>query len=90
MKIRLVFFFALLIISACRTNSGPADSITVSAAASLKDAFNEIGSLYKTKTGREVNFNFAASGVLQRQIETGAPIDVDTPADLEALEALEQ
>jgi len=76
MKIRLVFFFALLIISACRTNSGPADSITVSAAASLKDAFNEIGSLYKTKTGREVNFNFAASGVLQRQIETGAPIDV--------------
>ena len=66
----------IIAICGCRTNSESANSITVSAAASLKDAFNEIGSLYKTKMGKEVSFNFAASGVLQRQIETGAPIDV--------------
>ena len=88
MKIRLVFIFALLIISACRTNSGPTDGITVSAAASLKDAFNEIGLLYKIKTGGRVNFNFASSGVLQRQIEGGAPIDVFASAAEEQMNDL--
>ncbi|HEY8563308.1 MAG TPA: molybdate ABC transporter substrate-binding protein [Pyrinomonadaceae bacterium] len=52
------------------------ESLTVSAAVSLRDAFNEIGELYKSKTGKTVSFNFGASGALQRQIETGAPVDV--------------
>lgn len=51
-------------------------NLTVSAAVSLKDAFNEIGTLYKAKTGKVISFNFGASGALQKQIETGAPVDV--------------
>jgi molybdate transport system substrate-binding protein len=50
--------------------------IIVSAAASLRDAFMEIGAIYEKQTGVKPNFNFAASGVLQQQIESGAPVDV--------------
>jgi molybdate transport system substrate-binding protein len=51
--------------------------ITVSAAISLKNAFEEIGKFYEIKhKGTKVNFNFGASGVLVRQIEGGAPVDV--------------
>ena len=32
--------------------------------------------MYKQRTGRDVTFNFGSSGVLQKQIETGAPADV--------------
>ena len=58
------------------SNSMKNENLTVSAAVSLKEAFSEIGELYKAKTGRSVNFNFGASGILQNQIETGAPVDV--------------
>jgi molybdate transport system substrate-binding protein len=51
--------------------------LTVSAAISLKNAFEEIGKLYEIKhKGTKVNFNFGASGDLVRQIEGGAPVDV--------------
>ncbi len=63
-------------------------ALTVSAAVSLKDAFNEIGALYKLKTGRNVNFNFGASGALQKQIETGAPVDVFASAGGQQMDAL--
>jgi molybdate transport system substrate-binding protein len=77
MKISLLLILLLLIICGCQTRAPLSDdNLTISAAASLKDAFNERGSLYKSKTGRTVNFNFGSSGVLQKQIETGAPIDI--------------
>jgi molybdate transport system substrate-binding protein len=51
--------------------------ITVSAAISLKNAFEDIGKLYEAKyKGVKVTFNFGASGDLVRQIEGGAPVDV--------------
>ena len=79
-----VICLCTIFIGGCRTGSSGAndgaalnnEGLTVSAAVSLKDAFNEIGEIYKSKTGRTVSFNFGASGVLQRQIETGAPVDV--------------
>ncbi len=51
--------------------------IIVSAAISLKNAFEEIGKLFESKyKGVKVSFNFGASGDLVRQIEGGAPVDV--------------
>jgi molybdate transport system substrate-binding protein len=50
--------------------------ITVSAAISLKNAFQEIGRLYEKKNGSKILFNFGASGDLMRQIDGGAPVDV--------------
>ncbi|WP_026573635.1 molybdate ABC transporter substrate-binding protein [Bacillus sp. UNC438CL73TsuS30] len=51
--------------------------LTVSAAASLQNALNDI----KTKFEKEhpnivINYNFGASGALQQQISQGAPVDL--------------
>ena len=50
--------------------------ITVSAAMSLKNAFEEIGKLYESKTKTACVFNFGASGDLLKQIAGGAPVDI--------------
>lgn len=65
-----------------------AKEITVSAAVSLKDAFNEIATEFKTRTGTTVTFNFGASGALQRQIEAGAPVDVFASAGARQMDEL--
>ena len=55
----------------------PPEEITVSAAISLKNAFDELGKLYEAKhKGTRVIFNYGASGALIAQIEGGAPVDV--------------
>ena len=68
-----------------------ADEVLVSAAASLTDAFKEIGAAYsQAAPGTIVRFNFGASGALQRQIVQGAPVDVfasAAPKEMDALQA---
>lgn len=97
MKQRLILILSILIfaLTGCRTNSPTANNatqnqtyITISAAVSLKDAFNEIAELYKSKTGKTVNFNFGASGTLQKQIETGAPVDLFASAGEKQMDEL--
>ncbi|MBP1762577.1 MAG: modA2 [Firmicutes bacterium] len=51
--------------------------LTISAAASLKDAMSEIKTLYaKEKPKTNLNINFGGSGALQQQIEQGADVDL--------------
>lgn len=57
------------------------DALVVSAAASLTDAFKELGKGFEAETGTKVVFNFAASGNLLQQISKGAPADVFASAD---------
>ena len=52
------------------------EELTVSAAISLKNAFEEIGRLYQAEQGVKVTFNVGASGDLLRQIAGEAPVDV--------------
>lgn len=60
----------------------PKGEITVSAAASLTEAFTEIGAKFERKhEGTDVTFNFDASSALVLQIEGGAPADVLASAD---------
>ena len=67
--------------------AGAAQQITVSAAASLTDAFKELGPKFEaTRPGSSVRFNFAASGVLLQQIAQGAPVDVFASADQETMD----
>ncbi|MGE0126538.1 MAG: molybdate ABC transporter substrate-binding protein [Blastocatellales bacterium] len=77
---------------ACRQSTNreqrAGSEITVSAAASLRDAFGEIGKRYEAATGARVNFNFGASGALQKQIESGAPVDVFASAGIPQMDAL--
>ena len=55
----------------------PTSTILVAAAASLQKAFQEVTPIYtKANPNQIVNYNFAASGVLEQQIAQGAPVDV--------------
>lgn len=64
--------------------------IIVSAAASLKNAFEELAPIYEKQAGVKPAFNFAASGVLQQQIETGAPADVFASAAQKQMDDLQK
>lgn len=64
------------------------NELTVSAAVSLKDAFNEIAELSEQRNGMKIHFNYGASGALQKQIETGAPADVFASAGAKQMDEL--
>lgn len=65
-------------------------SITVSAAISLKDALDQIGTAYeRAHPGANIAFNYAGSGTLQHQIEQGAPVDVFFSAAEKQINTLE-
>jgi molybdate transport system substrate-binding protein len=67
--------------------SGPAlaqeKTLTVFAAASMKNALDDINAAFLKATGTKVVASYAASSALARQIEQGAPADVFASADLE-------
>ena len=80
-----------LLITACSdgASSGSAapQVITVSAAASLTDAFTEIGAAYSAShSGVDVRFNFGGSSTLAEQINAGAPVDVFAAASDRAMQ----
>jgi len=62
-------------------------SLTVFAAASLTDAFNEIASVLTDRTpGLSITFNFGGSQALVTQLEQGAAADVFASANLRQME----
>ncbi len=64
-------------------------SITVSAAASLTEAFTKIGTDFEKRNRRTtVTFNFGSSSTLVTQINGGAPADVFASADLTNMDRL--
>ena len=58
------------------------------AAASLREALEEIATSYERASGDDVVFSFGASSLLARQIEAGAPADVFLSADEAKMNAL--
>jgi molybdate transport system substrate-binding protein len=63
--------------------------LTVSAAASLREAFEEIGAQFEAEhDGTSVAFTFDSSGTLATQIREGAPADVFASADQETMHDL--
>ena len=68
-----------------------AAEITVSAAASLTNAFKDIGQAYEASyPGSKVLLNFGASGALLQQMAKGAPVDVFASADQETMDQARQ
>lgn len=64
-----------------------ADTIAVSAAASLTNAYTELGKAFEAKNPEhKVEFNFGASGTLLQQILQGAPVDVFASADQQTMD----
>ena len=75
---------ALLVVSSFAASAA---DLTVSAAASLTNAFKELGPMFEAQNaGTVVVFNFAASDALLAQIAKGAPADVFASADQEAMD----
>src|SRR5437016_2525880 len=60
-----------------------AQEVTVFAAASLKNALDEVDRAFREKTGMKVVASYAASSALIKQIENGAPADVFASADVD-------
>ncbi len=76
-----LFAATVLMTGTAQAQNAPV-KLTVSAAASLTDAFNEIKALFEAAHPNvTVATNYAASGPLLRQIEMGAPVDVFASAD---------
>ncbi|MBB5222315.1 molybdate transport system substrate-binding protein [Amaricoccus macauensis] len=59
-----------------------AADVTVFAAASLKNALDEVATAWKAETGKEAVMSYAASSALAKQIEEGAPADLFISADV--------
>lgn len=90
---KLVFFavFPALVLAACGRSNIAAEerTLTVYAAASLTDAFNEIGKAFAEEhPGVVVAFNFGGSQNLRTQIEQGAPADVFASANAKEMDTL--
>ena len=73
-------------------DSAPAESqpteLSVSAATTLKAAFTEIAPAFEEANNVKLVYNFGASGVLQKQVEGGAPCDVFASASPKQIDAL--
>lgn len=70
-------------------SGGPSETVVVSAASSLGEVFTAMESTFEaTHPGIDVVVNTAASSTLERQILSGAPVDVFAPADERHLEDL--
>lgn len=76
-----------LLIGLLLSGQALATDLTVSAAASLTNAFRELAAGFEAQNpGVKVQFNFAASGALLQQIAKGAPVDVFASADQETMD----
>jgi molybdate transport system substrate-binding protein len=82
---RVLAAFAAAIAMAALTQAAVAQekSITVFAAASLKNALDEVDDLFTKQSGIKVVSSYAASSSLMKQIEQGAPADVFLSADVD-------
>lgn len=68
-----------------------ANSLTVSAASSLTQAFQTLGPVFEAqRPGTRVRFNFAASDALLAQVAQGAPVDVLACADQVSMDRAQQ
>ncbi|GIM27776.1 molybdate ABC transporter substrate-binding protein [Clostridium polyendosporum] len=97
LAITLSIIFTLLITGCSKTQPSQdikkANSVTltVSAAASLKDSMEEIKKIYASeKPNVSITYNFGASGSLQQQIEQGAPADIFISAATKQMKALQE
>ncbi|HEX8749434.1 MAG TPA: molybdate ABC transporter substrate-binding protein [Pyrinomonadaceae bacterium] len=88
------FAMAALLLAACGSSEMSDETnpkvLYVAAAADLTPAFEEIGRNFEQATGIRVVYNFGSTGMLAKQIENGAPVDVFAAANVEFIDGLEQ
>jgi molybdate transport system substrate-binding protein len=85
MLFRRLFLFALFAAAHAVPQAAVAQekTLTVFAAASMKNALDDINAAFLKATGIKVTASYAASSALAKQIEQGAPADIFASADLD-------
>ena len=77
-----IFAASIILLGAAHSPAGAQEkSLIVFAAASMKNALDDIDTAYTAKTGVKITVSYAASSALAKQIEQGAPADVFVSAD---------
>jgi molybdate transport system substrate-binding protein len=87
---RLVGPLALAVLLPLSGCTGDEDTLTVLAAASLTDVFEELAAGFEDRHDVEVDFSFGSSTALAEQAADGAPGDVLATADHESMERADQ
>src|SRR5829696_4045070 len=97
LETRLALLSALLLTlicaaTACKDKSSVSHphELTVAAAADLTPAFEELGREFESSHKTKVVFVFGSTGMLTRQIENGAPMDLFAAANVSYIDQLEQ
>jgi molybdate transport system substrate-binding protein len=86
--VTLLSLVVLGILSGC-DSSNTASQITVFSAASLTDAIEQLADQYTRETGTHVNLHLSSSGMLARQILSGAPADIFISANVQWMDDVE-
>jgi molybdate transport system substrate-binding protein len=81
---------AIFLLFAILAFAARAQAPTVLAAASLKDALDEVALLYKNGKSVKPTIAYGSSAALARQIENGAPADIFISADLDWMDYVEK
>lgn len=90
MKIKTVVILFLFVLAACGRSENQQQTVTVFAASSLTDSFEDLKTAFETKHENvEIKLNFGASSALAAQINEGAEADVFASANLEQIEKVE-
>jgi len=88
------FLLALACVSACKDRSSvtttASDELTVAAASDLTSAFEELGREFEAANKTKVTFMFGSTGMLAKQIENGAPVDLFAAANVSYVDELDK
>jgi len=89
------FLLTLVCATACKDRSPATTSpapieLTVAAASDLTPAFEELGRAFESTYKTKVVFVFGSTGMLTRQIENGAPVDLFAAASVSYINELDQ
>ncbi|HEY0762942.1 MAG TPA: molybdate ABC transporter substrate-binding protein [Pyrinomonadaceae bacterium] len=86
---------ALACVTACKDKSSSSTTtadgeLTVAAASDLTTAFEEIAREFEAANKTKVVFMFGSTGMLTRQIENGAPVDIFAAANVSYVDELDK
>lgn len=88
-KAQTFYLFLFIFLISCSSSDKSKNSISVFAAASVTNVMTEIAREFKNETGISIRLNFASSGILARQIESGAGFDYYVSASKEWMDYLD-
>jgi molybdate transport system substrate-binding protein len=90
LKRTVIAFVCLLAMFAALPARAQDKTITIFAAASMKNALDVVNAVFTKQSGVKVVASYAASSALAKQIENGAPADIFASADLDWMDYVEQ